>query len=312
MSNLQEVKHQTVDAVEERIKELQQTGDIDLPEDYSVGNALKSAWLKLQETKDKNRNPVLNTCSRTSIQNALFDTVVQGMNPSKDQVYYIAYGKTLTAMRSYFGNMALAKRVDDDIEDIWATVIYEGDEVEIEVKRGRRFVTKHKSKWNNQNDDKVAGVYATVAYKEDSGRSDKQVIMTLDECKSAWNMGMPYNEDNKKDTHNKFTAEMAKKTAINRITKSIIKSSSDSYLFRRSVDRADDIMTDEQVTQEIDDNANTETITIKPDDEEVEELSATDEKEDRQTNTQEEEETQEDVEDAYEGFEESEKSDEPF
>ena len=89
MSNLTEIKKQTVDAVEKRIKELQETGDIDLPEDYSVGNALKSAWLTLQETQDKSKNPVLETCSRTSIQNALFDTVVQGMNPAKDQIYYI-------------------------------------------------------------------------------------------------------------------------------------------------------------------------------------------------------------------------------
>ena len=40
-TNLTEIKTQTVDAVENRIKELQNTGDIDLPEDYSVGNALK-------------------------------------------------------------------------------------------------------------------------------------------------------------------------------------------------------------------------------------------------------------------------------
>jgi recombination protein RecT len=248
--------------VESRIKELRNTGDIDLPENYSVSNALKSAWLKLQETKDKNKRPVLESCSRISIQNTLFDTVVQGLSPAKDQVYFIAYGQTLTAMRSYFGNMALAKRVDSDIEDIWATIIYQGDEVEVEIKRGKRFVTSHKSKWGNQNDDKVAGVYATVSYSDESGKPDKQVLMTLSECKQAWNQGMPYNENNEKDTHNKFTAEMAKKTAINRITKPIIKSSSDSYLFRQSVDRASDIQTDKQVTNEIEEKANTETITI--------------------------------------------------
>jgi len=298
-TSLIEIKKTTVDAVEERIKDLRNTGDIDLPEDYSVGNALKSAWLKLQETKDKNKNPVLQSCSRISIQNALFDTVVQGLSPAKDQVYFIAYGQTLTAMRSYFGNMALAKRVDNDIEDIWATVIYQGVEVEVEIKHGKRFVTNHKSKWGNQNDDKVAGVYATVSYSEASGKPDKQVLMTLNECKQAWNQGMPYNESNEHDTHNKFTAEMAKKTAINRVTKPIIKSSSDSYLFRKSVDRSEDMRTDNQVEEEIKNNANVETITIDVENEE----------EPKQVGEPKEESKKESVEDIYAGFEDEE---EPF
>jgi recombination protein RecT len=310
MSNLTEVKKQTVDAVEKRIKELQETGDIDLPENYSVGNALKSAWLTLQETQDKSKNPVLETCSRTSIQNALFDTVVQGMNPAKDQIYYIAYGNQLTAMRSYFGNMALAKRVDDTIDDIWATAIYDGDEVEIEVKRGRRYVVSHKSKWGNQNDDKVTGAYATVTYTEESGKPDRQVIMTLEECKQAWKQGKVYQEGREWATHNKFTAEMCKKTVLNRITKPIIKSSSDSYLFRRSVDRADDLRTDERVESEIEENANTETITIDAEPEEIEELSSDNEKETEQANAQTQQEKKETMEEIYEDFEASEA--EPF
>ena len=295
--SLQEVKHQTVDAVEDRIKELQNTGDIDLPDDYSVGNALKSAWLKLQETKDKNKNPVLQSCSRTSIQNALLDTVVQGLSPAKDQVYFVAYGNNLVAMNSYFGNMALAKRVDPDIEDIWATTIYEGDEVQVEIKRGKKYVSEHKTKWQNQNDDKVAGVYATVSYTEASGKPDKQVLMTLDECKQAWNQGMPYNEKNDRDTHNKFTAEMAKKTVINRICKPIIKSSRDSYLFQKSVDRANDVRTDVEVSNQIEENANSETITldVEPEEEPAEEV---------------EEPKKESAEEIYEDFDDSE--DEPF
>jgi recombination protein RecT len=298
-TNLTEIKTQTVDAVENRIKELQNTGDIDLPEDYSVGNALKSAWLKLQEIKDKKKNPVLESCSRISIQNALFDTVVQGLSPAKDQVYFIAYGSTLTAMRSYFGNMALAKRVDDDIEDIWATIIYQGDEVEVEIKRGKRFVVSHKSKWGNQNDDKVAGVYATAAYSEDSGKPDKQVLMTLSECKKAWSQGNFNPNSNYQGPHDKFTAEMAKKTAINRLTKPIIKSSSDSYLFKKSLDRSDDLKTDNEVQQEIKENANGETITIDVEEEEP-----------KQVESPKEEPKKESAEEIYDNFDKN--SDEPF
>ena len=257
MANLQEIKKNTVDVAESRIRNMMEEGEINLPEDYSVGNALKSAWLKLQETKDKNGKPALKSCTRTSIVNAMLDTTIQGLNPSKDQVYYVVYGKKLVAMRSYFGNMALAKRVDEDIVDIWAEVIYEGDEVDVKVERGQRYIAEHKSQWDNQDDDKVAGVYATIEYEN---KRNKQVIMTIDECKEAWNQGIPYNENNKKDTHNKFTAEMAKKTAINRVTKKVIKSSSDNYLFKASVDRADDAFTEEKTEKDIKENQNTVTV----------------------------------------------------
>ena len=272
MENLMEIKKRTVDVVEDRIKELQNAGEIDLPEDYSVANALKSAWLKLQETEDKSKNPVLKSCSKTSIQNALLDTVVQGLNPAKDQVYYIPYGKKLVAMASYFGNMALAKRVDPKIEDIWATTIYADDEVEVEIKRGRKYVKEHKTKWNNQNDDKVSGVYATVSYIESSGKPDKQVIMTLSECKEAWNQGTPYKENNDSDVHNRFTSELVEKTAINRICKPIIKSSSDNYLFRKSVDRTSDVIAEEKSNKEIEKNANTVTVDVDYPDEKVEQV----------------------------------------
>jgi recombinational DNA repair protein RecT len=103
---------------------------------------------------------------------------------------------------------------------------------------------------------------------------------------------------------------MCKKTVLNRITKPIIKSSSDSYLFRRSVDRADDLRTDEQVAQEIQENANTETITIDAEPEEIEELSSDNEKETEQANAQTQQEKKETMEEIYEDFEASEA--EPF
>src|SRR5690554_8093669 len=59
------------DSVQNRIAELSSQGRLDLPKNYSVGNALNSAWLKILETKDKNDRPALEVCSRESIANAL-------------------------------------------------------------------------------------------------------------------------------------------------------------------------------------------------------------------------------------------------
>jgi len=299
--SLQEIKKGTIDIAEKKIFEMQENNEINLPEDYSVGNALKSAWLKLQETKDKSGKPVLQSCTRTSIMNALLDTAVQGLNPSKDQVYYIAYGNKLSAMRSYFGNIALAKRVAN-VREVNAAVIYKGDKVKIDVVNGNRKIKAHETSWDNQNDDNVQGGYVIISFNDD--RPDRHTIMTLEECKQAWKQGKIYKE-NGGSPHNKFTAEMVKKTIINRATKPLIKGSSDSYLFRASVDRSADISTEHDVNEQIEEEANSSTIDIKPvgydEEEEVED----------DTEEVEEEQQEETAEEIYEGFDEEE-NDKPF
>jgi recombination protein RecT len=84
MSNqLQLIKKDVVDVVENKIKEFKQKGEIYFPPNYSPGNAMKSAWLILQETQDKNGNLVLEACDRNTVANALLDMVVQGLSPAK-------------------------------------------------------------------------------------------------------------------------------------------------------------------------------------------------------------------------------------
>jgi len=118
-NDIMAVKDETLTTVETKIKEMQETGGINLPANYSASNALQSAWLILQETKDRNDKPALEVCTRSSIANALLDTVIQGLSPAKKQVYFIVHGLKLTAMRSYFGTMAITKRLQS-VKDIFA------------------------------------------------------------------------------------------------------------------------------------------------------------------------------------------------
>jgi len=260
VGNLAEIKKNTVDVAERRIREMQNEGELDIPADYSVGNALKSAWLKLQETKSTGGKPVLEACTRTSIVNAMLDTVVQGLSPAKDQVYYIAYGNKLTAMRSYFGSIALAKRVAN-VKEVNATVIYEGDEIEVEVVNGNRRIKSHKSSWENQDGDKIKGGYVIITFNDD--RPDHHTIMTFSECEAAWKQGKTYKGMNGSSPHAKFTKDMVEKTVINKATKKLIKGSSDSYLFAKSVDRSTDIMTEEKVAEQIEKGNASEDMTIE-------------------------------------------------
>ena len=115
-----------------RVKIFTSNRDIRLPEGYSPENALKSAWLVLLETKDKNDRPALEVCTKDSIANAMLSMVLQGLNPVKKQCDFLVYGNKLTLQREYHGTIALAKRYAD-VREAVGTVIYEGDDFQYSI-----------------------------------------------------------------------------------------------------------------------------------------------------------------------------------
>ena len=114
------------DKVMLKVNQLEDAGGLNIPKDYSTENALKGAWLYLQSAVDKNKKPVLEVCDNASIANALFEMVIEGLSVVKKQCYFIAYGTKLECQKSYFGNLALAKRICG-VKEVNGAVIYEGD-----------------------------------------------------------------------------------------------------------------------------------------------------------------------------------------
>lgn len=264
-NNAVALKSEISDVVAKKVRQFQQSGELHLPANYSPENAMKSAWLILQDTKNRDKKPVLQTCNRTSIANALLDMVVQGLNPAKKQGYFIAYGDQLVFQRSYFGTMALAKMVDDSIAEIVAEVVYEGDTFKYSMVRGRKEISIHEQALENINNKKIKAAYCMVINTD--GEIVKTEIMTFDEIKQAWKQSQMNPVDEKGQvkagsTHDKFTAEMAKKTVINRACKAILNSSSDSHLLRQSIARSSEIQAEVEVAEEIEANANTTPIDI--------------------------------------------------
>jgi len=183
-------------------------------------NALKSAWLILQTTLDKDKKPVLLSCTKSSIVNALLDMVIQGLNPAKKQCYFIAYGNYLTCQRSYFGTMAVAKMVDPTIKDIVAEVVYEGDTFKYKLVRGKKIVTEHEQQIENVDPKKIKAAYAMIIDQNDEIRATE--IMTIDQIKQAWKKSQIHPVDEKGNvragtTHEQFTAEMCMRTVINKV-----------------------------------------------------------------------------------------------
>jgi len=251
-----------------KISSLQNTGGLHLPDDYSAQNALQSAWLILQDTTNTQDKPVLEECTKASIANALLDMVIQGLDPKKSQCAFIAYGKKLSCQPEYFGNMLLAKRADERIDDdgIQAEVIFKGDEFEWEVMNGKRFITKHKQTFAGLTGGQIIGAYCTVITK--NGEILNTVIMTIDEIHKAWKMSRAKPFDDKGNlkpgsTHAKFPVEMCKKTVINRACKPIINSSSDKNLLK-AVKRQEIVQAEEEAQEDIDEYANQDFIDIEP------------------------------------------------
>lgn len=250
MSNQIEKKQSNLsDSVLKRVQEYQSARNIVLPKNYEPSNALKSAWLMLQETQTRDKKPVLEACSQSSIANALFKMVVQGLNPDKKQCYFIAYGTTLTMMRSYHGTIAVAKRVGG-VKSVSSNVIYEGDEFEyaVEPETGKKYLVKHIQKLENIDFDKIKGAYAIVITNDEKSELE---VMTIAQIRKAWEQGGTKGESG---AHKNFTDEMCCKTVESRACKPYINTSDDSDIYE---EQEPIVVETKEVEDEIESNANT-------------------------------------------------------
>lgn len=213
-----------IDRVSTRIGQLQDEG-LALPKDYNPQNALKAAWLKLQQTKDRSGRLALQICHPASIANALLDMVTQGLSPAKTQCYFIVYGNELQLQRSYFGTIAAVKRLSS-VKDIDAQVVHQGDEFAIGADElGRIKVTKFVPKFENL-DKPIKGAFAFIELAD--GRVD-YTVMTQKQIQTSWGQSRQHN------VQQKFGDEMAKRTVINRAAKMYINTSDDSDLLTGSI-----------------------------------------------------------------------------
>ncbi len=257
--------YDVVVSVSRTLREFADKGELVLPVNYSIENALKSAWLMLQETVDKEKRPVLQACSKASIANALLDMAVQGLNPGKKQCYFIAFGTKLLCLRSYFGAMVVAERVGG-AKDIWTEVVYAGDVFEYEITHNRKSITKHTQKLENVGKSIIAA-YCVIEFG--NGKADYTEIMTIGQIHKAWDKSK-MNPDAPTSTHSLFPDEMCKRTLINRACKKLINSSTDSDLFLEHFNRSDEEQAEGEVNEEIAENANQKLIDVVTEEKETE------------------------------------------
>ena len=248
------VNNAFIDGLSMQLQEKTKYG-LSFPADYNPTNALMGAYLIMKETTDKNGKCILESCSQASIANSLMDMATLGLNASKKQGYFIAYGGKCQFQKSYFGNITLARR--NGLKTINAEIIYDGDTFKYHIENGMKVIDVHEQDFMNIDNDKILGAYAVAVM--DDGRKVVEV-MNINQLKKAWNQRMGGLKEDASSTHMKFKDQMAKKTVINRLCKLIGNTSTDGNISEIS-DRLDEVaevdMVAEDAAYEIENNANT-------------------------------------------------------
>ena len=261
---------QITDIVFNKVVALQAKGAIDFPNNYSVGNALKSAYLILQEAKTREKKPVLQVCTQDSIANALLDMVVQGLNPTKQQCYFIPYGNQLTLSRSYLGTIALTKRLKG-VKDVVAYPIYKNDKLDIgfDILTGKTKINEFKPALDHKAQDLIGALGIVVGENEILYLE----YMNMEQIRNAWNQGTMKGNS---PAHKNFPDQMAIKTVINRVCKKYVNAADDSDKIADLISKTTEEV-DNELEIEMAENANAKELPLDEIEEvEYEEIQETD------------------------------------
>lgn len=204
---------QVTSNVATRIEAMKGEGLLIAP-NYSVSNALSSAYYAL---KNSNSGNLLQQCTQDSVYNALLEMVTQGLSPAKKQCYFIKYGSDVQLRMSYFGTIKVTKDLQE-VKDVTANVVYEGDTLEVSVENGRKKLVKHETDWQNA-DNPIIAAYCIIT------RTDGEEffeVMTKKQIDKSWSKAKT------KNVQIDFPDQMAMRTVINRAAKMFINTSNDS------------------------------------------------------------------------------------
>lgn len=204
-----------------------------LPKNYVPQNALYDAMHKIKSVVDKTGAPALSVCTPASVENTIVQMLTKGLNPAKDQCYFIVRGNSLDLFISYFGYVHLAKSNNPDIEDVFAEIVYEKDKFAYKIVRGVKNISVHEQAPENIDLTKIKGAYCTVIFKDGHEVSD---YMTYQQIKNSWSHSQTKGES---VAHKLAPEMMAKRTITRRVCVSMLKVTDDSSLIDDQIENID-------------------------------------------------------------------------
>ena len=183
-----------------------------------------------------------------------------GLDFLNSEAHLVPYGKQLNFMPSYKGMIKLAtKYATRPIKTIYAKCVREGDEFEEIIDHGEPSINFKALPFNDGN---IIGVFAVCQY-QDGGIVYE--VMSKDEVEKCRKSSKAKNSP----AWNQFWSEMAKKTVLRRLCKSLSIDMDAKAV--EAMDSGLEIETDvrEQVANEIEENANQEEFVVEAFDGEI-------------------------------------------
>lgn len=192
------------------------------------------------------RTPKLQQCTPASMMKCLLDLSAAGLEPDGRRAYLIPYGKEATVIISYMGLVELMRR-SGDVISVRAETVCENDEFD-----WFNGLITHKVEWRHPRGE-VQAVYAEATLKDGAHQSTVMTREEVENIRSRSKAGKsgPWVSD---------WGEMAKKTAVRRLSKMIPLSSEimehvtkDDYQFQHSAMKAANPFVQDNGTSDDDD-----------------------------------------------------------
>lgn len=211
------------------------------------------------------KNDFFKWCTEESRTKCLLDTLVFGLNPLKNQCYYVPFKdrkkdiSILTFMMDYSGAVIVAKDVNQDIKDIRSKLVREGDQFEFEIKNGLYVINRHNPTLDSLNGEGIAA-YAVAVDQNDKPieleiMTKDQYVMHVRKTSKPINGKPVVNSDGtfiKESNHYKHPEKMFLKTVIHALCRGIIKTSPNEKIQsanNRMIDYDDDVNVSESQQQ---------------------------------------------------------------
>ena len=181
-----------------------------LPADLNIPRFVQNAVALL------NGNDVLARFAKehgtAQIKAGLMRGAYLGLDALNSEMYLVPYGSTLNFMASYKGMVKMAQKyATRPIKSIYAKVVREGDVFEETIVNGEPTINFTAKPFNNA---PMVGVFAVCQYKDGGIQYE---VMSAEEVEQCRRQSKAQNSPAWKN----FTSEMAKKTVLRRLAKSL-------------------------------------------------------------------------------------------
>lgn len=179
-----------------------------LPSGFNKQRFVQNCMTVLQDSKSD-----YSKCEPSTVVRTLLKGAFLGLDFFNGECYAIPYGNNCQFQTDYKGEVKLCKRYSTNpIRDIYAKLVREGDEFEVEITDGIQHIHFKPVPFNN---GAVIGAFAVVYYKDDSMIFDTMSVEEMDRTRDV------YSKAANSKAWKESPGEMYKKTVLRRICKLI-------------------------------------------------------------------------------------------